>query len=62
MYLLVSFRVQEGFGAKRREFVLQIAATATFPLIIPNALAENGENSCLCFSRTFSFWVLKDCT
>jgi hypothetical protein len=61
MYLLVSFRVQEGFGAKRREFVLQIAATATFPLIIPNALAENGEIP-LCFSRTFSFWVLKDCT
>lgn len=43
MYLLVSFRVQEGSGAKRREFVLQIAATATFPLIVPNALAENGE-------------------
>ncbi|XP_059460649.1 psbP domain-containing protein 3, chloroplastic [Corylus avellana] len=34
------FRVQEGFGAKRRDFVLQMAATATFPLIIPNALAE----------------------
>lgn len=50
MYLLVSFRVQEGFGAKRRDFVLQMAATATFPLIIPNALAEKGEIPVSAFS------------
>jgi hypothetical protein len=41
--------------------VLQMAATATFPLIIPNALAEKGEIPVSKFVL-FSFWVLKVCT